>query len=164
MRHVQNLAAALAALTAGACASPNAPIPQASDAAFLRGCWVAKDEPGGRVAGFLRLLPDGPDGDSYRGDFRRAADGYLIASFRFARDGSAASFRYGWAKDADTYKRSDDVNMAWADHPAAYIVWDEVSDSGARLEASVENEQLAITEGADGISARVFSGERDGCD
>lgn len=163
METVRKLSTAVAALAIGACASATVPIPQAPDTEFLRGCWVSKNEPGGPALGFLRLLPDGPDGDSYRGEHRRAKDGYLLATFSFARDGSRASWRYGWKEEVKALKRSSYVMKDWQYRPIAYMAWDEIGGD-MRLEARAENDRLVIAWGREGFSGGIFSGERDGCD
>jgi hypothetical protein len=68
------------------------------DVEFLRGCWVQKDEPGGRALGFLRLLPEGVDGPVYRGDLMEvglAGDTISPGAFGFSRDGSSMTMRIG---------------------------------------------------------------------
>jgi hypothetical protein len=68
------------------------------DVEFLRGCWVQKDEPGGRAVAILRLLPERANGPAYRGEVMATDPGGGMSSagaFGFSRDGSIMTIRIG---------------------------------------------------------------------
>lgn len=150
------------ALIAAGCASPSAPIQPAHTADFLRGCWVSKTEPGGPALGFLRLLPDGPDGENLRGEYRKADGWKLLSVFSFRRDGSQASWRYGFETQTLHLKRSGEIVKSREWRPIACLTWE--APGGHTLQARVEDERLVIVSGSRSGSQGVFSGVRDGCD
>jgi hypothetical protein len=109
-------------------------------------------------------LPRGVDGPDYRGDFRLVSErDDLIASFAFARDGSAATVTR--PSGVVSFKRSNYELLASDWEPTTYVAYDEVGVSrGRRMIASVTAEQLVISIDSRAGSYGIFVGERDGCD
>lgn len=149
------------ALALTACASgTTAPAVARSDASFAWGCWVSKEEPGGRIHGFLRLLKDGPDGKLYEGYLHdvRGSDMIPLLHLSLTRDGSGATIvREG--------------------HPTTYAPVEAtmlpVPDRGPGLQFVAANgDRLSLMGGDDHLSLIVQTGdrpaihefERDGCD
>jgi hypothetical protein len=156
MRIVGKIIAVATAMALAACASaqpPEAP----TDASFAWGCWVAKDEPGGRIQGFLRLLKDGPEGKVYQGYLHdvRGSDMIPMLHISLARDGSGA-----------TVVRSGET--------IAFIPAGTATGGGLQFKSATPGQRgsLSISGGNDrlsleirlGSSIRTFEGERDGCD
>lgn len=155
MRIGGKIIAAAAALALAACQSAPAPRTPA-DASFAWGCWVSKDEPGGRITGFLRLLKDGPDGKLYKGYLHdvRGSDMIPLLHISLARDGSRAV----------VIRSGESIEFAPVPTTAHGLYFKSrtpgqrgsiaISGGGERLSLSV---QL-------GSELRTFEGERDGCD
>jgi hypothetical protein len=165
MRTDRILAAALAALTLSACAqTPATHADAAADrAGFVWGCWVAKEEPGGRILAFLRLLKDGPDGKFYEGHLHHVTGNDMTPALHLAvaRDGShatvtkadaAVTFRSGSTRDAVTSdgRRQIQFRSETPGAPGALV-----------LAANEDRLLLTLQLGAD---VETFDGERDGCD
>lgn len=148
------------ALLAG-CAS-SATVPTATqDVDFMRGCWVAKDLPGGPPQAFLRLLPDGADGPAYSGSVIDVRNGQWTPGvrFEFARDGTQAIVTN--PGDAPrTYVRTEDSLRPAASEGAMHVVY---TDARGLLEAIGRGDTLSIREGA-GSPVTLWPFERDGCD
>jgi hypothetical protein len=157
---------AFAGALLGMTACETAPDPQLAarqDIEFVRGCWVAKQAPGGSVAGFLRLLPDGADGPAYQGHVQDVSGGTTTskAYLSFARDGSSASTEIagvkrtfaGGAPPQSPGRKSAVFSAAEANGLHMLVVYSE-------------SEKLAIYSTAAGVDGRriLFEGERDGCD
>lgn len=150
-------------LALGACASTqDTPTPSASttaptDASFVWGCWVSKDEPGGRITGFLRLLKDGQDGKVYQGYLHdvRGSDMIPMAHLSLARDGTRAVVIRGG--ETIEFKPAEPRNG-----PGLQFKSSTPGQRGS-LSLSGGNEQLYL-EIRLGPELRTFEGERDGCD
>jgi len=150
------------ALVATACSA--APAPSANAAAdidFVRGCWVAKDAPGGAILSFLRLLPQSPRGDVLEGEVHPVASLYANQArrFTFKRDGSSATLANLAADSAaETFMRNTTVQAGARN--ATY------SSGDTLMHISGGEERLKIvTVKRDGSTeATHFAGERDGCD
>jgi hypothetical protein len=155
---------------------PKATIVQ--DVEFLRGCWVAKTAPGGTVTGFLRLLPEGPEGLSYQG-YVQVIDGgqsAAAAHLSFARDGSSMTLRSANGRPvspddrgglARPYAQLPDkvaAKLPKAAHRVSYAAGPAKNQAGW-LAADGDGETLAIYALSDsGEVDDLFRGERDGCD
>ena len=170
------VAAALAAITG--CAAAPIPGPSSPDIDFVRGCWVQKTAPGGRIEAFFRLLPEGADGDKpgYSGEIQTVTAGELSdtrGGLHFSRDGSSASWWIVWGgsnqnPDAvslgggshDEFQRDDQAaaRPGWYDHRAAFKSL-YVPHGTLVVEATAE--RLKVTR--NGVET-MFDGERDGCD
>ncbi len=148
---VAGIALALAACTT---TPPAAEAP--TDASFAWGCWVAKDEPGGRINGFLRLLKDGPDGNVYKGYLHdvRGSDMIPMLHISIARDGSRATVIRGG--------ETIDFASAAAAGPSLQFKSATPHQKGS-LSISGGNDELSLTVRL-GQETRTFEGERDGCD
>lgn len=145
----------MVALMLTACAS--APIPDDRGSAdFVWGCWVSKDEPGGRALAFLRLLKDGPDAQSYRGHLHDVRGNEMIPAMRFTilRDGMYAAVVDGsetteFASNGPIGRRID-YQSATPGHPGS-------------LTLTGGDDQLAIHLQL-GTDRYTYAFERDGCD
>jgi hypothetical protein len=168
----QSIAAATM-LGAAACVSQPAPMPADMDIDFIRGCWVQKEAPGGRVQAFLRLLPDG---DSLSGQIADVSTGdwITVASLSFARAGERAIFDARDMPELPAHTRIDPSRLA------ASFEWAR-PESGRQLAAyagpAPSRTFLFAEGGADTLAIRavsadpdatlvftLFDGERDGCD
>ena len=159
----RNLTILLAsALLATACSTaPASSAGGQQDIDFVRGCWVAKDAPGGQIHAFLRLLPPSPGDVVLDGEVRPVASLYADQArrFSFQRDGSSATL----------------INLA-AGTPEQTFTRDNAAADGARqaifrsasvvMRVSGDDEGLKIsTTNGDGSTETIhFAGERDGCD
>lgn len=150
------------ALALTACASvPAEPAIAPADASFAWGCWVSKEEPGGRIHGFLRLLKDGPDGKLYEGYLHdvRGSDMIPLLHLSLARDGSGATI----ARDGQT--------ITYAPVEATELPAPGGGGPGLQF-AAANGERLSLMGGNDHLSLLVHTGdrlairefERDGCD
>ena len=164
--------AMIAALLTGCAAAP-APVPADRDIDFVRGCWVQKETPGGKVEAFLRLLPEG---DALAGQLTDVSTGDWITAgvFSFALDGVSATFETRDLVDQPAHTRIDPsalaANFAWArpqwgGRLAAYA---NAPPSRSFLFVEGGDDRLAIRIVQSAVDAtlifRVFAGERDGCD
>lgn len=155
MRSVRNITLAVTALALAACASP--PAPEATNNAdFAWGCWVAKDEPGGRALGFLRLLKEGPEGQAYAGYLHDVRGDEMIPALRLTilRNGMSAVV----VRDGNTTEFA-------SNGPRGRRIDFESATPGltGSLSISGGNDRLAlaIQIGSDGFA---YTFERDGCD
>ena len=159
MRIGGKIIAASVGLALAACTSaPTAETPR--DASFTWGCWVAKDQPGGRIHGFLRLLKDGPDGKLYQGYLHdvRGSDMIPLLHLSLARDGSGATVvRDGRTTD---YAPSDALQIATPDKTPRLEL---TSMDGSRLSLTGGEDYLGLTIQT-GDHVAMFEFERDGCD
>lgn len=143
----------------GACASVSRPAPvnpATGDAEFVWGCWVSKDEPGGRVLAFLRLLKDHPESRAYRGYLHDVRGDEMIPVLRFTilRDGTHAAVVDGaetteFASNGPVGQRIDYLS-ATPGQPGNFTL------SGG-------DDRLAITLQL-GSNSFAYTFERDGCD
>ncbi len=173
MAHVRGLAILAAWLATAGCMTGPAPRPSDMDIDFVRGCWVQKESPGGKIEAFLRLLPD--DG-VLTGQMADVSTGDWItnATFAFARTGETATFEARDMPDQTEHTRIDPATLA------AKFDWARAK-SGGRLAAyaggSPARNFLFAEGGGDtltiwAVSAEpdatlvfnLFDGERDGCD
>lgn len=167
-RMITRLAGAtMIALLAAGCAGAPATQTGGADIDFIRGCWVAKDAPGGTIISFLRLLPPEIGSDRLEGEVRPVASLYAdqAVRFSFARDGSAATLDHLIEGQApDTYVR--DASAAGGAPASPRAVYVRSGSSGDRLVVEGREEGLRIfTSGQGGGAAKdQFKGERDGCD
>lgn len=173
MPHVRGLIVAAAMLGATGCATQPASLPADMDIDFVRGCWVQKDAPGGRIESFLRLLPDG---DTLVGQIADVSTGdwITVATFSFSRTGELATFDARDMPELPTHTRIDPSRLA------ASFDWAR-AQSGGRLAAyagpAPSRTFLFADGGEDTLAIRavnaepdatlvftLFDGERDGCD
>ncbi|RZL80122.1 MAG: hypothetical protein EOP29_04265 [Rhodococcus sp. (in: high G+C Gram-positive bacteria)] len=157
----RKIIAASMALAVAACSSaPATPAVAPTDASFAWGCWVSKEEPGGRIHAFLRLLKDGPDGKLYEGYLHdvRGSDMIPLLHLSLARDGSGATI----VRDG---------------HPTTYAPVEAaevpVPGESPRLHfAAANSDRVSLLGGNDHLSLTIHTGrrlaihefERDGCD
>jgi hypothetical protein len=163
----QKAASLLAIALLPGCAATPKPAP-GQDVEFLRGCWVAKDAPGGQIRAFLRLLPDGADGPSYRGAITLVLGGAWNPGTRyeFARDGSAA-VETNLQGETATYSRVASSTWSTASAPAERAVYADAHGTLLVADGGNDTLKLSIVSNASGnqvISPIEFDGERDGCD
>jgi hypothetical protein len=148
---------ALAACASAPSASTVTPNPAtASAASFAWGCWVAKDEPGGRIQGFLRLLKDGAEGKVYQGYLHdvRGSDMIPMLHLTIARDGTRATVIRSGEEIAFTPSVSTGNGLHFKS---------ATPGQKGSLSISGSNDLLSLTiQLGDQIS--TFEGERDGCD
>ncbi|MDP3493146.1 MAG: hypothetical protein Q8R82_08525 [Hyphomonadaceae bacterium] len=156
-------AVSMIAMAAAGCASTPAAPAAGVDIDFMRGCWVAKDAPGGTIISFLRLLPPEVGSGMLEGEVRPVASLYAdqAVRFSFARDGSAATLDRlveGQAPDRYVRDASADAQMR-----AVYV---KAGSDSERLVVDGRDEMLRIfTAGrGDENTKSQFVGERDGCD
>lgn len=172
MAHVRRLIAGLALVATG-CATGPAPMPADMDIDFVRGCWVQKEAPGGKIEAFLRLLPDG---DRLTGQMADVSTGDWItsATFALARSGETATFEARDIPDQPPHTRIDPAALGakfdWARPQAGGVLAAYGGGSPARnfLFAEGGNDRLAIwavsAEPDATLVLKLFDGERDGCD
>lgn len=157
-----------------ACVGATAP-PNTQSVAFLRGCWVQKDSPSGRIEAFLRLLPGGTEaGAAFRGDVVNVQHGEWRSTYRlsFGADGAYMSLHRG----AQPMKIGAGVLNRIAEPPQSAVLkpvehrgtwkFPPIDASEGWIVADGTHDTLRIyllkanaTEGE-----VVFDGERDGCD
>jgi hypothetical protein len=149
------------------------------DIEFLRGCWVAKDQPGGRVTGFLRLLPASPEGPAYEGDVQVLMGNLMRSTMRlsFARDGSAMTMARaggGQVLPADpsattatltaSPSASETAGLPGTTYLLTYATYPG-QEGTPWIAAGGDADRLTIYSGVGpSRTADLFSGERDGCD
>lgn len=169
MAHAFKLAIAAAWLSG--CSLLPAPPPMEIDIDFVRGCWVQKESPGGKIEAFLRLLPNE---DRLTGQMADVSTGDWItsATFSFARAGDTATFEARDMPDQPQHTRIDPTRLAfdWARPQSGGQLVAYAGGTPARnfLFAEGGNDRLAIW----AVSAqpdatlvfKLFDGERDGCD
>lgn len=154
MRIGGKIIAAAIGLTLAACQA--APSTASADASFAWGCWVAKDEPGGRIHGFLRLLKDGPDGKLYEGYLHdvRGSDMIPVLHLAIARDGSHATV----VKNGETteFTKAGPIN-------SGLTFKSSTPGKAGALSLAQGNEMLRLTLQI-GAENNTYAFERDGCD
>jgi hypothetical protein len=172
------LMTAAAAIALGGCKIVSDPPKQVivQDVEFLRGCWVAKMAPGGEITGFLRLLPEGPDGLTYQGYLQEISGGEQTtpAHLSFARDGSSMTMRSasgrpispddrgGLARPHAPLPEALAAKVPKVAHRVSYAA-DPARTSWIVAEGDGETLAIhAVTGGGENKS--MFKGERDGCD
>jgi hypothetical protein len=153
--------------------------PGRQDVEFMRGCWVEKSEPGGRVTAMLRLLPPAPDAIVYAGVLtRHAADGSTVGpttQYSIWRDGSKLGVQL-LAEGAQT----GDIFLAPSPDYVATPISDadasalpphdklatfERGDAKILVFAGAKDALTILSRTKDGAALSViFNGERDGCD
>jgi len=140
---------------------------------FVRGCWVQKDAPGGRVEAFLRLLPDG---ESLSGQIADVSTGdwITVATFSFTRAGDHTTFDARDMSELPAHTRIDPSRLA------ASFDWARARSGGtlAAYAGPTPSRNFLFVEGGDNTLAiwavsagpdatlvfTLFDGERDGCD
>jgi hypothetical protein len=145
---------ATAGLALAACAGPPA-LGVKQDVDFMRGCWVAKDAPGGRVTGFLRLLSPEPEADVLAG-FSQTVSGSMVRNrfgFTLARNGSQLAIAYPDGSTTIYRRQPDDAATGGAVFAA---------EGAGRVILSGGDDRIDIR--PDDGGPALFSGERDGCD
>jgi hypothetical protein len=172
---ISNCLAAIAALMmVGGCESSSTSHAQAiaprQDVEFLRGCWVRKESPDGKVLGFLRLLPPSVDAATYDGQVQDVSGQGPIepqSQLSFVRDGSAASVTYAIGDATPTTYVRD--HSPWFDQMPIGRYRSIFVRTGFYSELLIvegASEQLKIFTTVRGSrnSSILFEGERDGCD
>ena len=155
MQNGRNITLAMTTLALTACASTPAPI-AASNAEFVWGCWVAKDEPGGRILGFLRLLKDGPESQAYRGYLHDARGDEMTPVLRLTilSDGLSA-----------VVVRDDDITEFASNGPIGrsvqYISATPDKPGSLAISGGDDRLSLGLQLGSEGFA---YTFERDGCD
>lgn len=173
MTHASGMIVCAALLAAAGCTTQPAPTPADMDIDFVRGCWVQKAEPGGKIQAFLRLLPDG---DNLSGQIADVGAGGWDpgAAFRFARTGVSATFRGPAMPEPPEQTRIEPSRLAanfdWArpQFGGKLAAYAEAPPSRNFLFAEAGNERLSIWAVSAQLDAtlimKLFDGERDGCD
>lgn len=173
MPPVCRMTIASALLVLAGCAAAPTPLPADTRIDFVRGCWVQKDSPGGKIEAFLRLLPDG---HTLAGQMVDVSTGDWItsATFAFARSGETAMFEARDMPDQPQHKRIDPASLGarfdWARPKSGGVLAAFAGGSPARnfLFAEGGDERLAIwavsAEPDVTLVFQLFDGERDGCD
>ncbi len=171
MAHVRKMLAATAMAAMSGCSLWPAPAPTDLDIDFVRGCWVQKESPGGKIEAFLRLLPDD---DRLTGQMADVSTGDWItsATFAFARSGATATFEARDMPDQSEHTRIDPARLTfdWARPQARGKLAAYAGPAPSRnfLFAEGGNDRLAIwavsAEPDATLIFKLFDGERDGCD
>jgi hypothetical protein len=133
------------------------------DMEFLRGCWVAKDAPGGKVLAFLRLLPESVNGSAYQGHVQQVGNGHVANStfFSFARDGSQAITETDGVRTEYFGDPPDTPVLEDGTRRAMFVGLDE---GLGFLIAYGREDRLTIAVRNSGSQRITFEGKRDGCD
>ncbi len=168
------IAGALLGLTA--CETvPGAQPADRRDIDFARGCWVSKAEPGGKVIGFLRLLPPSIDAPTIEGQLQDVAGASTSRGVKLvvARDGSELRVEAGVGDDplvgvyrpAEKLSWTPPMRMSYralfvaqtAQHVPKIVIFEGEKDALriAWTSAPASDALLVVV---------VFEGERDGCD
>ncbi len=173
MARPRGMIAGAALLAAAGCSIQPASLPADMDIDFVRGCWVQKEEPGGKIQAFLRLLPEG---DMLSGQIADVGAGGWDAgaAFAFSRTGASATFRGPAMPEQAEHTRIDPSRLAanfdWArpQFSGRLAAYAEAPPSRSFLFAEGENDRLsiwAVSAGPDAtLILKLFDGERDGCD
>ncbi len=171
MVHAFRMAIVAASLPLSGCSLLPAPAPMDVDVDFVRGCWVQKEAPGGKIEAFLRLLPNE---DRLTGQMADVSTGDWItsATFSFARAGDTATFEARDMPDQPQYARMDPTRLAfdWARPQSGgqLVAYAGPAPSRSFLFAEGGNDRLAIwavsAEPDATLVFKLFDGERDGCD
>jgi hypothetical protein len=171
MAHVRRILVGGMMLAASGCTMWPLAMPADTDIDFVRGCWVQKESPGGKIEAFLRLLPDE---DRLVGQMADVSTGDWItsATFAFARSGETATFEARDMPDQSEHTRFDPSALAfdWARPQAGGKLAAYRGGAPARnfLFAEGGNDRLAIwavsAEPDATLVFKLFDGERDGCD
>jgi len=163
----------LAGLALAGCAVGPAPLPADMDIDFVRGCWVQKDSPGGKIEAFLRLLPEG---DTLAGAVTDVdtGDWITVATFAFARDGASVTFDAHDMPELPPHTRIDPARLAasfdWARPQAGRTLAAFAGPAPSRRFLFAEGGADALTIWAvtadpqATLNFKLFEGERDGCD
>lgn len=177
MTPVHKLLTAAALLAATACTSAPAAKPADMDIDFIRGCWVQKESPGGKIEAFLRLLPEreAPT-ESLTGQISDVSTNDWITNgvFHFARSGETVTFDARDMPEQAVHARIDPARLAasfdWArpKHGGRLAAFAGPAPSRNFLFAEGGGERLAIwavsAETDATLVYTLFDGERDGCD
>jgi hypothetical protein len=171
MAYVRSLVIAAACIGATGCSLWPWAKPGEMDIDFVRGCWVQKESPGGKIQAFLRLLPDE---DRLTGQMADVSTGDWItsATFSFARSGESATFEARDMPDQPEHTRIDPTRLAfdWARPQSGgqLVAYAGPTPSRNFLFAEGGNDRLAIwavsAEPDATLVFKLFDGERDGCD
>ena len=179
MTPVHKLLTAAALLAASACTSPSAATPadMDMDIDFIRGCWVQKESPGGKIEAFLHLLPDreAPT-ETLSGQLSDVSTNDWITNgvFHFARDGETVTFDARDMPEQAVHIRTDPARLSasfdWArpKHGGRFAAFTGPAPSRSFLFTESGGERLAIwavsAEPEATLVYLLFDGERDGCD
>ena len=150
-----NIIAAAAGLALAACTSTDAAMPP-NDASFAWGCWVSKDERGGRILAFLRLLKDGPDGKLYEGYLHdvRGSDMIPALHLSLARDGTRAT----------VVRNVETIEFITKESVEGGLMFKSATPGKTgSLSIAEGNEKLFLTFRL-GPDNQTYAFERDGCD
>jgi hypothetical protein len=179
MRTGRIITSAMAAITLAACQVVSDPPAERTvqDVEFLRGCWVQKDSPAGKIEAFLRLLPEGVEGAALKGTIVdvREGDWTSTTSLSFSRDGNRAQLDRPQLPSV-----SGEFTRTMPSERASLPTWMKPSLGGdvaiyradgeriSHLIAESDGERIEIRTAGTSVDAtiivREFSGERDGCD
>ena len=143
------------------------------DINFVRGCWVQKEAPGGKIEAFLRLLPEGENLSGQIADVA-TGDWITVATFAFARSGESVTFDARDMAEQPAHTRIDPSRLG------ASFDWARAKHGGrvAAFAGPAPSRNFLFVEGGDdrlavwAVSAAtdatlvydLFDGERDGCD
>ena len=177
MASIRKFLAPIALLAATACASQHAAQPADMDIDFVRGCWVQKEAPSGKIESFLRLLPDRetPE-ESLEGQINDVSTGdwITIGVFHVARSGEAVTFDARDMPEQPAHTRIDPARLRasfdWArpKHGGKLAAFAGPAPSRSFLFTESGGERLAIwavsAEPEATLVYLLFDGERDGCD
>jgi hypothetical protein len=177
MTPVHKLLTAAVLLAASACTSPPPAKAADMDIDFIRGCWVQKESPGGKIEAFLRLLPDreAPAG-TLTGQISDVSTHDWITNgvFHFARDGETVTFDARDMPEQPAHTRIDPARLSasfdWArpKHGGRFAAFAGPAPSRSFLFTEGGGERLAIwavsAEPEATLVYTLFDGERDGCD
>lgn len=177
MAPVRKFLVPIALLATASCASQPAARPADMDIDFVRGCWVQKEAPGGKIESFLRLLPDRetPE-ESLEGQIADVVTGDWITNgvFHFSRDGETVTFDARDMPEQSPHTRIDPVRLGasfdWArpKHGGKLVAFAGPTPSRNFLFVEGWSEHLAIWAIDASPDAtliyQLFDGERDGCD
>lgn len=175
-RAYAGLAFAAALLGMTACeAGPGAQSAARQDIDFARGCWVSMAEPGGKVTGFLRLLPPSIDAPTIEGQLQDVAGASTSRGVKLvvARDGSEMRVEAGVGDDwlvgvyrsAEKLSWTPPMRMSYralfvaqtAQHLPRIVIFEGEKDALRIAWTSAPASDALIV-------VVVFEGERDGCD
>ncbi len=143
--------------------------------AFLRGCWVQKESPGGRVEAFLRLLPAGTEvGAAFRGDVVDVRHGEWRSTHRltFGADGAYMSLH----RNPLPTEIGEGVLNRIAEPPQSAVLkpvehrstWKfppiDASEGWIVADGTHDTLRIYLLKASATEGEVIFDGERDGCD